>query len=120
MARRITRAGRNRGWKDLTLLAGWVAYHVGFTQPQYCVDEIGWVNLRGLIKNGTTTVLTVIAVLPSGLWPSRTHILMGRGSAALSVVEVRIDATGQIFWGDGGGNATWTCLDGLRFDPRDA
>lgn len=53
-------------WTNLTLTNGWVNYGGLYAPAGYYKDALGWVHLRGLIKDG---VLGQFAVLPVGVRP---------------------------------------------------
>jgi hypothetical protein len=56
-------------WTNLTLQNGWVN-DSGFSTASYRKNEFGEIEIRGRIKTGTTTIGTVIAVLPLGYRPA--------------------------------------------------
>lgn len=59
-------------WITPTLLNGWVGYEGGFTRPQYHKDFLGYVHLRGRVKNGTVGQKVTLFWLPSGYRPANT------------------------------------------------
>ncbi len=99
-------------WTNLTLQNGWVWYGDIFSTPQYTKASDGLVSLKGLIKSGTATDGTVLAVLPVGYRPANRLLL----TSVAAGVWARIDITnvGQVII-QGGGNSGWTSLDGINF-----
>lgn len=49
---------------------GWAWPSSGYEQPQYLLDEMGFVHFKGVLGGGTTTRGTVIFTLPAGYRPS--------------------------------------------------
>jgi hypothetical protein len=82
---RVRRADET--WTSATLLNSWVAYDS--TTPtttqwgtlQYLKDACGFVHLRGLIRSGTTTPGTTVAVLPAGFRPGTNTLFPVRTAA---------------------------------------
>lgn len=56
-------------WIDMDLQNGWVNYTVGEANAQYRREPFGIVRVRGVVKSGTTTVGTQLAVLKEGYAP---------------------------------------------------
>lgn len=57
----------------LTLQASWVAYDAAWSAPASYIDASGIVSVSGVMKNGTTTIGTVVATLPVGQRPAKTE-----------------------------------------------
>lgn len=98
-------------WKDATLLNGWVNYGAPFTPASYCIDTLGIVRLRGLVKSGTIGESTPIFQLPAGFLPPYTYIFVI--SSNLAFGEVRVDAQGNVY-AESGSNS-YVSLDGISF-----
>lgn len=56
------------GWITPTLLNGWTPFSTELSTCQYMKDQLGFVHLRGLIKNGTADHLMT---LPIGYRPGK-------------------------------------------------
>jgi hypothetical protein len=121
-------------WTSATYQNSWVDYGGGYIGAQYrkVGDEV---QLRGLVKNGTTP--NAIFTLPAGFWPPYTMILtvvsafhssVGTGAAsagtahthqitAIDEIATRLTisaANGTVAPTSAGTNA-WMSLDGVRF-----
>lgn len=101
-------------WHAPVLQNSWVDYGAGYTSAGYRRDSTGRVHLRGLIKDGTATVTTLLFTLPSGYAPSANHIFATR-MAGPAACEIRVNSDGTVRLGDSGGHASWTSLDGISF-----
>jgi hypothetical protein len=77
-------------WMPLTLVNGWVNVGTVYDTAQYRLNSFGEVELKGLIKSGTTTTGTIIATLPVGYRPPLTR------SYLITAISATID-TGRIF-----------------------
>jgi hypothetical protein len=90
-------------WIPLTLQNGWVA-DSGFSTPAYRLNELGEVELQGRIKNGTTTIGTVIATLPTGYRPSaqKSYAVVSHNGSNAILGEVDVKADGTIIFVTGG------------------
>ena len=104
-------------WFAPGLSNSWVDYGLGFNTTGYFRDSNGLVHIRGLIKSGTTTAGTLLFTLSAGNRPATECIFATRMSGP-AACEIRVQADGDVLLGDTGGNATWTCLDGICFDTR--
>jgi hypothetical protein len=102
----------DNGWIAPTLLNSWINYGSGYNDAGYRINALGEVHLKGLIKNGTTTIGTNIFLLPTGYRPAQTYIFSA--SANDLWAEIRVQTTGYVTTG-AGVSASWTCLDGLIF-----
>lgn len=99
-------------WTNLTMVNSWVNYGGSFTTAQYSkssADNV--VQLRGLIRAGSTTYDSVIGTLPAGFRP-KARVLTATSSNA---THARIDilANGEIHF-MGTSNA-WYSLDAVSF-----
>jgi hypothetical protein len=80
-------------WIPLVLQNGWVYYGSGGT-PAYLKDNMGRVQIKGLIKNGTSAAGTTIATLPAGYRPKETKYFLGDdGALAQKRIQVNPDGT---------------------------
>lgn len=96
-------------WVNFTLMNNW--QNSGGSDPiaSYTVKD-GIVHLRGLVKNGTTNIGTVIAELPNGVKPKTRHIYptITSGAEGYEMGRIFIETTGQIKFMNGGNN--WVVL----------
>lgn len=94
----------------LALLNGWVTFGSGFDVPTAVLSEDGTVTVSGLIKNGTITAATTVAVLPVGMHPSQgvQGPMIVAGSA--SNPQIKVDTAGNITL-QTAGDATYTSLN---------
>lgn len=100
---------RGAPWQTLALGAGWSAYN----QPEWRVDPLGYVELRGAVAGGSGT----IATLPAGTWPSRADQFLvgasgGSGTAQLSVSTAGV--LSLVVLGTGA-SAAYITLAGVRW-----
>lgn len=58
-------------WTDVTFENGWENYGSPFQSGQFCKDALGFVHLRGVVRNGTLSA--VAFVLPDGCRPGKTE-----------------------------------------------
>lgn len=94
-----------------TLLNSWVNWGVPFNPVGYGKDAQGFVHLRGVIKNGTTTLGTQLFTLPAGYRPANQEIYSVASNSAYG--EVRIDAAGVVTVQVGA--AAFLSLDNITF-----
>ena len=59
-------------WIAPTLLNGWVNSGGSYATAGYMKDSMGFVHIKGLVKDGVTTVTTSLFVLPVGYRPLET------------------------------------------------
>lgn len=95
----------------LPLQSGWVPYDSGHTQPNYRKGSDGIVNVKGLIRSGTTGVNDVIATLPPGYRPKERICIAGVAAGQHSRIDIR--ANGQIVVLNA--SSSWTSLDNISF-----
>ena len=107
----LTSPGMVSGWVPASLMNGWVNYGSNWTPCGYLLDPMGFVHLRGLVRNGSSAT-SVIFSLPSNLFPKYTHIFSASASDAWA--EIRVDLNGTIYLSSGSANA-WVCLDGIHY-----
>jgi hypothetical protein len=100
-------------WIAPTLLNGWVNYGIsGGALAAFIKDDMGFVHLKGLIKDGTTTAGTTIFTLPVGYRPlSSLYFLVADSNgfarlfvASNGVIAIEADA-----------NNTYLSLDQITF-----
>jgi hypothetical protein len=90
---------------------GWVNYGNPFTSAAYFKDDSFRVNLKGLLKSGTTTIATTMFTLPSGYRPSEQLIFMVINGNNIGRIDVLPTGEVQIHVG---GNA-FVSLDNISF-----
>lgn len=103
-------------WAAPAYGAGWSAFGTGESTPGYRKGDDGAVEVMGLVKKASALVANdVILTLPVGFRPlsKRRFPTCVNGNLATTVV---VDTAGAVQI-ESGGSASWTCLDGIRFDP---
>src|SRR5258706_9252091 len=100
-------------WIDMTPLLqnGWVNYGSGYSTAAYYKDKAGVVHLRGLIKNGTNTLGTVIAHLPAGYTPSYGNLVFAVVNGDNNIKRVDVLSDGDVLFF--GTTNTFLSLDGI-------
>jgi hypothetical protein len=99
-------------WQAPTLLNGWVNYG-GLEAPAgYMMDGLGFVSLRGLIKNGSLGA--VAFVLPAARWPTYNHNYVTACATVSGVCFLSVNPSGEVTIG-ANASAAWTSLAGIRF-----
>lgn len=104
-------------WTALPFAANWSNFGGGEAPCQYRKLANGTVEIMGLAKKGIALVANdVIGTLPASgsLRPATNHHLPGDSFAGHA--SLTVNTAGQVYV-QGGGSATWTSLDGVRFDP---
>jgi|SRR5947208_9779701 len=104
------RPPRGDTWHTPTLQNGWVPYGAGYNDPAYTLMDDGWVQLRGLVKNGTLPA--AIFTLPVGYRPPSRWLC---GVTTSESVHGRCDILndGTVYaWA---GSKNWFCLDDITF-----
>lgn len=94
------------GFADLPLAAGWAAVPTKQT-PQFDVDPLGYVHLRGVATGATGRA----AVLPSEARPPADSYFMASDTAGGAAKEVTVQPDGDVMV-DGPGRVA---LDGITF-----
>ena len=103
----VTPTGGSVGsWIAPTLTNSWVNYGTPYGPAGYCVDSLGIVRLRGIIKSGSGACFT----LPAGFQPPYELQLIG--SSSVSNVTLTITTSGVC---TPNGAGTYFCLDGMSF-----
>jgi hypothetical protein len=72
------------------------------------------VQLKGLIKDGSTAAGTVLCTLPVGFRPSAKLIFQVATNPS-NAARIDIDVSGSVTLGDAGANSTWLNLSDIRF-----
>ena len=78
-------------WEQLPLAANWVNFGGSATKAEYSNDRHGFVHIQGVIKNGTITNGTVIAMLPEGYRPylDTAYPIADNGNKGTAMVVIR-------------------------------
>ena len=98
-------------WTPLPYLNGWVDYGAGYSPCGYRKLSSGLVILKGLVKNGTASV---ILTLPAGYRPGLTLIFnMQTNPGGATPCRVDVGPNGDI--GHQGGSNVWISLSGIVF-----
>jgi len=95
-------------WTAPTLLNGWVNYGGSLATAGYTKDAHGFVHLKGNIKNGTTTINTVLFSLPLGYRPPEHHHFAVYGDAGVAGT-VAVYKTGDVVIISGSANGLGLC-----------
>lgn len=115
---RWANASLYQGWNDIPLASGWTTVN-GFQVPQFCVDSLGWVNLRGSCTNVSNAGLLLIATLPFHV-PATDWIASvdGTSISGSSFGFLQIDPDGALsYLNNGGGVAAGQIPLNSRFAP---
>ena len=99
-------------WYKFTFENSWANYGSTWQTAQYSIDSNGFVHLRGLIKDGSTSA--DITSLPTGFQPVMDEIFIVRTSAGTSRVDIKTD--GDVYANPG--HASWTSLSGITFEAE--
>ncbi len=99
------------GWIAPSFTNSWVNYGAGYNDCGYRKDEMGWVHLRGLVKNGTDGAS--IFTLPAGYRPQARELLVGASEDHYGRIDILTDGT--VVPSAGTTAPGWVCLDGLTF-----
>ena len=97
-------------WVTPAMQNSWTNYDTTYNPPGYFKDSLGIVHLRGLIKNGTNTL---IFTLPVGYRPY-LRILINTITASNNFCRLDITPDGQVIAGAGYSNA-WMSLENIHF-----
>jgi hypothetical protein len=88
----------------------WVNYGAPYETAGYLKDGFGFVNLKGLVKDGSTAA--AMFTLPAGFRPANDH-LFAVHSGPETVAEVWVRSSGAVFMNSGVTSAL--SLTGIRF-----
>jgi hypothetical protein len=80
-------------WTALPYSANWGNYGGAFQVGEYCIDQLGFVHIRGLIEKSTTySAGETIATLPAGYRPAASEIFTCMAQdGTMGTMLVRID-----------------------------
>lgn len=94
----LTAKKQQEGWNGITFQNGWTALSSEYEYGSYRKDHFDMVDLRGVLKPGTTTDGTVICQLPAGYRPERTVVAIVSTSDGNSDYPARlhIDPDGDV------------------------
>lgn len=98
-------------WQSPTLLNGWMSYGAPYAPPSYCIDNLGTVRLRGVVKSGTVGTATPVFKLPVGCIPPYEAIFAIQSAGTIG--QLLVDASGNVMVG--AGSNTYVALDGVSF-----
>lgn len=101
------------GWTNLTMINSWVVYDAGvqFSTPQYIKTSDGVVQLKGLIRAGSTTYDSVIGTLPAGFRPKGRILATTPNAGGYARIDVL--SNGEIHFM--GSSNSWYSLDDVNF-----
>lgn len=97
------------GWQAPSLQNSWTNYGSPHASAGYCIDLMGFVHLRGVVKSGT--IGAAIFTLPNGYWPSGQLLLPVISNGAIGRVD--INSSGVVT--ATAGSNTYVSLDGIVF-----
>lgn len=98
-------------WIVPTLLNSWVEYGSVYHGPAYMKDHLGFVHLRGLLKNGSSATAAMFT-LPEGYRPAERLMFNQRSSTGSARVD--IEADGTVLPGTGA-STSYTSISGIYF-----
>ena len=101
-------------WIPMALQNSWVHHSSSYNQPSYFKDDLGFVHLRGGLKDGASASVA-ITTLPSGFRPTATIILAAARATAQESVKI---TSGGIVNISNGGDTSLSFLDGVSFYAR--
>ena len=85
------------GWTDWTTLtvtgASWSA--ASGNPPQYCIDTMGFVHLRGAVTTATAPNPNTVLTLPTGVRPAVDSRWL-LSSSGLALIHLSIPVNGQV------------------------
>jgi hypothetical protein len=107
-------------WNACNIGGGWTNYLNTYATAGFTETSTGIVHMKGLIKNGSTSVGTVLCTLPPGFRPNAKLIFLtstngttnGVGEGAPARIDVATN--GDVIL-DYGANTSWINLDMIRF-----
>lgn len=105
-------ANAQQAWQSPTFQNGWINYGSSFETAGYMKDELGFVHLKGMVKNGTAGA--AIFTLPVGYRPAAdVYSLNANGGSSPYVGIVAVTSAGVVK-NDTGTNA-YQSLDNVIF-----
>lgn len=99
------------GWIAPTFTNSWVNYGAGYNDAGYRKDALGWVHLRGLVKNGIDGAS--IFTLPTGYRPQYRELLVCGSNDLYGRLDIPTDGT--VVPASAVTSPVYVCLDGLTF-----
>lgn len=112
---------RAPAWVSATLGAGWTNYGTAFALTSYAKDAMGWVHVRGLVRNSrganTSGRATPILTLPVGYRPIGPLMFVTQ-TAADKQVRVHVDRDGFVYPAQVMANGEFAFLDQISFYPE--
>lgn len=99
-------------WTTMTLANSWVVYSGSYSTPQYTKTSDNVVQLKGLIRAGTTTAGTTLTTLPAGFRP-KERILYTNATYG-TYMRLDIQTNGVITF-QTTANSGWISLDNVLF-----
>lgn len=96
-------------WVAPTYQNSWVNFGGGYENGAYAIDALGFVILRGVVKNGT--VPAAMFTLPAGFRPAGDKVFPSIASDEETVLEVLSNGEVIIDYGPN----TYVILEGIRF-----
>lgn len=102
-------------WVNLTLGSGWVNYDTtNYGPASYCIDSVGDIHFRGLVKSGTTG--TTMFTLPTGAHQTdftQMYPLATAGVNGLCRLDIHADGSSGVTNYSAGGSNAWVSLNGI-------
>ena len=107
-------------WKPLPFAAGWTNYGGGYVTGAYRKDQLGRVQLRGLVtRSAGPPAPTTIARLPAGYRPPEKMLFTVGGGEPQTSARIDVSAGGEVFWFTGPtGEPDYTSLDQIAYWPE--
>ena len=98
-------------WIEVTSFANtWVNFNAANNSAAYCKDAMGFVHIRGMVKDGTDW--STIFTLPVGYRPAKQEIFVTISNDAVGRIDINTDGgVGSYVIND----PTWVSLDGITF-----
>jgi hypothetical protein len=106
-----------RQWQPMPLYSDWVRYDTVFGPPQFKLDPLGYVDLRGAIysDSGTQPLITTLPIWARPPYKMRISCMEVTGATHFSA---NIYANGVVELVLNAGAKHGITLDGIRFDTR--
>lgn len=99
-------------WIGPALQNSWVNYGAGLANAGYAKDSQGYVTLRGVLKDGTTTAGILLFTLPVGYRPTgREFFMVMTNATSAARIDVLADGTVEAY----AASAAALSLSGVRF-----
>lgn len=117
-------AGAQQAWQTATLGTGWIGFDAGgpsgFGFPQYMKDSLGFVHVRGLIKNSsgssnTSSSNSLLLTLPAGYRPGQSMRMPVINSDTFGDIDFKSDGTVVIASTMTVTSGGWVGLNNLHF-----